>query len=50
MAKETVATNMDGQAVTPEPEDDESNIDGCDAPIEDAMSDEDLPPSEGGVA
>lgn len=50
MVDETVATDMDGQAVTPDPEDDESSIDGCDVPIEDAMPDEDLPPTEGGVA
>ena len=50
MADETVATDMDGQAVTPDPEDDESDVDGCDVPIKDATSDEDLPASEGGVA
>ena len=50
MADETVATNMDGQAVTPDPEDDESRIDGCDLPIEDETPDEDLPATEGGVA
>ncbi|HUQ32858.1 MAG TPA: hypothetical protein VM095_12135 [Pyrinomonadaceae bacterium] len=50
MADETVGTNMDGQAVTPETEDAESDIDGCDVPIEDETPDEDLPPTEGGVA
>ena len=41
---------MDEQPVTPEPEDDESDLDGCDVAIEDATSDEDLPAAEGGVA
>lgn len=50
MAEETAAIDMDGQAVTPDPEDDESQIDGCDAPIVDATPDEDLPLTEGGVA
>ena len=50
MTNETVATNMDGQVVTPDPEDDESDIDGCDVPIESVTEDEELPPTEGGVA
>jgi len=37
-------------AATPDPEDDESDIDGCDVPIEDVTPDEDLPVTEGGVA
>ena len=37
-------------AAAPDPEDDEGHIDGCDCPIEDATSDEDLPATEGGVA
>jgi len=48
----------EGPALTPEPEhqagpdpeDDESDIDGCDAPIEDITPDEELPVTEGGVA
>lgn len=51
MPEETVATNMDGEAVTPDPEDDESNLDGCDVPFDEGKtSDEDLPATEGGVA
>jgi hypothetical protein len=38
------------EQVTPDPEDEESEIDGCDIEIEDATSDEDLPDTEGGVA
>ena len=43
---------MDEQPVTPDPEDDESNLDGCDVEVkpEDTTTDEDLPASEGGVA
>lgn len=37
-------------ATAPDPEDDESDIDGCDVPIEDVTPDEDLPVTEGGVA
>jgi hypothetical protein len=40
---------MIDEPVTPDPEDDESDIDGCDVPIEEATADEDLPASEGGV-
>jgi hypothetical protein len=40
---------MDENAVTQDPEDDES-IDGCDVEIENPTSDEDLPAAEGGVA
>jgi hypothetical protein len=35
---------------TPDPEDDESDIDGCEVDIENATPDEDLPETEGGVA
>jgi hypothetical protein len=38
------------EPVTPDPEDDESEIDGCDVEIKEPTSDEDLPASEGGVA
>lgn len=38
------------EQVTPDPEDEESDIDGCDIEIENATSDEDLPDTEGGVA
>ena len=43
---------MDEQPVTPGPEDDESDLDGCDVEVkvEDATADEDLPAAEGGVA
>ncbi len=43
---------MDEQPVTPNPEDDESDLDGCDVEVkvEDATTDEDLPAAEGGVA
>ena len=41
---------MDENPVTPDPEDDESSIDGCDVKIEVVTSDEDLPATEGGVA
>jgi hypothetical protein len=37
------------EPVTPDPEDDESQIDGCDIEIENATGDEDLPETEGGV-
>jgi hypothetical protein len=37
-------------AAAPDREDDESQIDGCECPIRDTTSDEDLPASEGGVA
>ena len=37
-------------AAAPDPEDEESDIDGCDVPIEDVTPDEDLPVTEGGVA
>ncbi len=40
---------MADEAVTPEPEDSESDIDGCDVAVEEATSDEDLPATEGGV-
>lgn len=50
MAEETTAMNMDGQTVTPDAADDESDVDGCDVPIEEHTPDEDLPASEGGVA
>ena len=49
---EKVVTPEPEHADTPDPEDDESDIDGCDVPIEDrkATADEDLPATEGGVA
>lgn len=40
---------MDENLVTQDPEDDE-NLDGCDVDIENPTSDEDLPPTKGGVA
>lgn len=43
---------MDERPVNADPEDDESEVDGCDVEItdEDATTDEDLPAAEGGVA
>ena len=40
---------MEDETAIPDPEDDESDIDGCDVAIEDETTDEDLPASEGGV-
>lgn len=37
-------------AAAPDAEDAESDIDGCDVPIEDATPDEELPVTQGGVA
>jgi hypothetical protein len=39
-------------AAPPDDEDDESDVDGCDVPITEAEAtpDEELPPTEGGVA
>jgi hypothetical protein len=58
MSEEEQDIKANAPALTPEPnlaaapdaEDDESDIDGCDVPIEDATPDEDLPVTEGGVA
>lgn len=41
---------MDKKPVTPNPQHDESDIDGCEVAIENPTSDEDLPAAEGGVA
>lgn len=41
---------MEEETNIPAPEDDESDIDGCDVKIEDDTPDEDLPATEGGVA
>lgn len=48
--KKPVAIDIDGEVVTPEPEDEESKLDGCSVAIKDKTPDEDLPPTEGGVA
>jgi hypothetical protein len=58
MSKEDKEIQTDASALTPEPviaeapdpEDEESDIDGCDVAIEDATADEDLPITVGGVA
>jgi hypothetical protein len=58
MSEEENEIRADAPVLTPEPEhvaapdaeDDESEIDGCDAPIEDITPDEELPVTEGGVA
>jgi hypothetical protein len=44
------AVNPNPEDDTPDPEDDEALVDGCDVEIDDATPDEDLPPTEGGVA
>lgn len=41
---------MDEQPVTPDPEDDESDFDGCDVEITDETPDEELPEATGGIA
>lgn len=41
---------MAEEAVTPDPEDNESDIDGCDVSVDEATADEELPATEGGVA
>jgi hypothetical protein len=41
---------MDEQVVAPDPEDAESDLDGCDVPIVDETPDEELPITEGGVS
>lgn len=41
---------MDEKPVTPNTEDDENLIDGCDVEVDDPTLDEDLPVAEGGVA
>jgi hypothetical protein len=48
--KNPVSISTDGEVVTPEPEDEESKLDGCSVAIKDTTPDEDLPPAEGGVA
>jgi hypothetical protein len=58
MSEEEKDIKANAPALTPEPElkaasdpeDDESDIDGCDVPIEDVTPDENLPVTEGGVA
>lgn len=40
---------MDEKPVAPDPEGDESRIDGCDVEVKDLTLDEDLPVAEGGV-
>jgi hypothetical protein len=49
---EPVLTPEPEHAAAPDPEDAESDIDGCDVeiPIKDATPDEELPVTEGGVA
>lgn len=41
---------MDEDVMTPDPEDAESDLDGCDVPIVDETPDEELPITEGGVS
>jgi hypothetical protein len=48
--KNPVAIDADGEIVTPELEDEDSALDGCSVAIKDKTADEDLPPTEGGVA
>ena len=40
---------MVDETAIPDPEDDESDLDGCDVAIQIETADEDLPASEGGV-
>jgi len=40
---------MEDETAIPDPEDDLSDIDGCEVAIEDETPDEDLPACEGGV-
>lgn len=40
---------MAEETVLPEPEDNESDLDGCDVEVVEATADEDLPVTEGGV-
>lgn len=48
--KTPAAIDADGEVATPELEDEESKLDGCSVAIKDKTPDEDLPPTEGGVA
>lgn len=41
---------MAAEAVIPDPEDSESDIDSCDVTVEEVTADEDLPVTEGGVS
>ena len=41
---------MNERVVTPNPEGDEDDVDGCEVEVEDPTPDEDLPAAEGGVA
>ncbi len=41
---------MSNEATTPNVENIEDDVDGCDIPIETPTSDEELPKAEGGVA
>ena len=40
---------MDEKPVTPDIEDKENNVDGCDVSVEEVTLDEDLPAAKGGV-
>ena len=41
---------MAEKVLTPDPDEQDSDKDGCDVAIQDFTADEDLPPAEGGVA
>jgi hypothetical protein len=41
---------MDNKSAVPDPPDSDSDIDGCEIAVQDPTPDEDLPPTEGGVA
>ena len=41
---------MAEKVLTPDPDEQDSDKDGCDVAIQDFTPDEDLPPAEGGVA
>jgi hypothetical protein len=45
------AVTTDAEIITPDPEDEESDVDGCEVDFRDeATPDEELPATEGGVA
>lgn len=50
--EEAALTPEPQHAAAPDPEDEESDVDGCDVPIteDEATPDEELPITEGGVA
>ena len=41
---------IETKSAVPDPEDSDSQIDGCEVAVQDPTADEDLPATEGGVA